>query len=116
MKATMARLETGIAGTLGALVLALAALGLQACESDDPPAAAAATAGSCSGPKLSAEDFARAPAPAVGSAAPATPTIGKAIADFALPDVQPLSCGYKARYGLKPFVGRVTVVALLASW
>lgn len=93
-----------------------AALSAAACSSDDPPATTAAAATACSGPQFTAEDFARTPAPAIGSAAPATPTIGKAVAEFALPDVQPLSCGYKAHYGLKPFLGKVTVVALLASW
>lgn len=92
----------------------IAALSFSACTSDDPPATTTATA--CSGPQFTAEDFARTPAPAIGSAAPATPTIGKAVAEFALPDVQPLNCGYKAHYGLKPFLGKVTVVALLASW
>lgn len=92
----------------------IAALSFSACTSDDPPATT--TAKVCSGPQFTAEDFARTPAPAIGSAAPATPTVGKAVAEFALPDVQPLSCGYKAHYGLKPFLGKVTVVALLASW
>jgi hypothetical protein len=94
----------------------IAALSFSACTSDDPPATTTAAAAACSGPQFTAEDFARTPAPAMGSAAPATPTIGKAVAEFALPDVQPISCGYKAHYGLKPFLGKVTVVALLASW
>lgn len=96
-----------------ALVAALAAA---ACDSGDAATTTTAAATACSGPQLTADDFARKPGPAVGTAAQVTPTIGEAAGAFALPDVQPLSCGYKAHYGLGPFVGKVTVVALLASW
>ncbi len=100
--------------------LLLAAVALQwtaACQAEDPPAAP--TGGeqtACAGTTASASAFSAVPAPAIGTAAVATPTVGQAPIDFALPDVQPISCSYKAHYGLKPFVGRVTVVALLASW
>lgn len=103
-----------------AACLWLAMVALQwtaACQAEDtpaPPTGGEQTA--CAGPAHSASAFSAVPAPAIGTATVATPTVGAAPSDFALPDVQPISCGYKAHYGLKPFVGRVTVVALLASW
>jgi len=36
--------------------------------------------------------------------------------EWSLFDFQPQSCGYQATYGLKEFVGNVTVVVLLAAW
>jgi hypothetical protein len=36
--------------------------------------------------------------------------------DWALTDFQPQSCGYEQTYGMAPFKGRVTVLALLAAW
>ena len=41
---------------------------------------------------------------------------GAPLPGWTLQDIQPLSCGYKAYYGLKPFKGLVTVVVLLAAW
>lgn len=102
----------------GVLLAAAALQWTAACQTDEP-AAAAPSGGeqtTCAGKSLDAAMLSATPAPAVGSAAMATPTIGAAPIDFALQDVQPVSCGYKSHYGLKPFVGRVTVVALLASW
>lgn len=101
------------------VLLAAAALQWNAACQTEEPLAAAPTGGeqtACAGKAMDPAVFSAKPAPAVGSAAMATPTVGAAPIDFALPDVQPVSCGYKAHYGLKPFVGRVTVVALLASW
>lgn len=43
-------------------------------------------------------------------------TKGSAAPTYALRDVQPLSCGFKATYGLPPFKGKVTLAALLAGW
>lgn len=100
--------------------LCLAAAALQwtaACQAEDapaPPTGGEQTA--CAGKSLDPASLSAKPAPAIGTAAMPTPTIGAAPSEFALQDVQPVSCGYKAHYGLKPFVGRVTVVALLASW
>ncbi|MDP6945024.1 MAG: hypothetical protein QF464_12800 [Myxococcota bacterium] len=42
--------------------------------------------------------------------------IGAQAPAFAAYDFQPQSCGYGATYGLDIFEGRVTFVALLASW
>lgn len=43
-------------------------------------------------------------------------TKGSAAPLYALRDIQPLSCGFKATYGLPPFKGKVTIAALLAGW
>ena len=54
---------------------------------------------------------------------PCTPTfldaaecIGSAAPEFLAYDFQPQSCGYGGTYGLDVFKGRVTFVALFASW
>lgn len=41
---------------------------------------------------------------------------GAPMPTWQLADVQPLSPGYGKTYGLEAFKGKVTVVALLASW
>ncbi|MFT5432661.1 MAG: hypothetical protein ACI9OJ_003363 [Myxococcota bacterium] len=41
---------------------------------------------------------------------------GEMSLDWALTDFQPQSCGYNQTYGMDGFKGRVTVLALLASW
>jgi thiol-disulfide isomerase/thioredoxin len=43
-------------------------------------------------------------------------TIGAAFARYSLRDVQPLSCGYGATYGLDIHTSKVVVVVLLAGW
>ncbi len=101
-----------------------AVIALLACTESAPTAATTATvdAGAdvpfvCVGPTPPAAAWqAQAGPAALPGAAEHTPVVGQGVDDFALPDVQPHSCGYKATYGLKAFVGRPTVVALLAGW
>lgn len=104
--------------------LALTAL---ACESAAPVGtAASADAGSgdaqtykpllCIGPTPETAALSAQPGPTVTLPITVTPTIGMTPAQFALTDYQPLSCGYKATYGMAQFKGQVTVVALLAGW
>ena len=42
--------------------------------------------------------------------------VGSAAPGYALTDIQPLSCGYKATYGLPVYRGKVTLAVLLAGW
>jgi len=60
-----------------------------------------------------------------GAALPAGQCVGPAASDqaanqtagaFALEDFQPKSCGYGQVYGLERFVGKATLVSLLAGW
>ena len=44
------------------------------------------------------------------------PAIGELAPAFQLSDFQAQSCGATGVYGLSPFVGKVTVAALLAGW
>ncbi len=76
-----------------------------------------AQSGACIGPTPTAASWHATPSPLAGSAPQqATSTVGELAPDFALTDVQPLSCGYKATYGLRTFIGQPTLVALLAGW
>jgi hypothetical protein len=51
------------------------------------------------------------------SGAPLDPrSIGAPMPRYALKDMQPLSCGFGATYGLPVFDGKVTAVVLLAGW
>ncbi|MBI5610256.1 MAG: hypothetical protein HY902_15370 [Deltaproteobacteria bacterium] len=98
-----------------------AAIALLACAETAPPAHVADAGGDvplvCVGPTPPTAAWQAQPGPqALPGAADHTPVVGQGVDDFALPDVQPHSCGYKATYGLKAFVGRPTVVALLAGW
>jgi thiol-disulfide isomerase/thioredoxin len=43
-------------------------------------------------------------------------TVGAPMPRYALEDMQPLSCGFGATYGLPVFEGKVTAVVLLAGW
>lgn len=52
--------------------------------------------------------------PCRGPTAPASSTTGAT--GFQLHDFQPQSCGYGQLYGLDRFLGRATLVALLAGW
>ena len=77
-------------------------------EGTQPPAAGPDPA-VCLGTAPSAEQQAEAP---FGNAA----GDGEMSLDWALTDFQPQSCGYEKTYGMAPFKGRVTVLALLAAW
>lgn len=98
-----------------------AAIALLACA-ESAPVASSGDAGSdvpfvCVGPTPPAAAWQAQSGPqAIPGASDHTPAVGQGVPEFALPDVQPHSCGYKATYGLKAFVGRPTVVALLAGW
>jgi len=45
-----------------------------------------------------------------------TTCVGASMPTWQLADFQPKSAGYGKTYGLEAFKGKVTVVALLASW
>ncbi len=57
-------------------------------------------------------------APGEAAAPPSTDphVVGSLAPTYALTDIQPLSCGYKATYGLPVYRDRVTLVVLLAGW
>jgi thiol-disulfide isomerase/thioredoxin len=57
-----------------------------------------------------------APDPVAGAAPACTKEAGCAAPIYYLDDFQPLSCGYGATYGLDAFVGKPTLVVLLAAW
>lgn len=112
----LARLWRGLPASL------TAAIALLACAESAPTTTQVVDAGSdvpfvCVGPTPPQAAWQAQPGPtALPGAAEPTPVVGQGVADFALPDVQPHSCGFKATYGLKAFAGRPTVVALLAGW
>ncbi len=94
----------------------------------------------CAGPTVPSEAYGAEPGPVLGmggvggvggigvgggtgggtggaGGAPLAPTeIGAAAPVYQLDDVHPLSCGFKATYGLEAFKGKVTVAALWAGW
>jgi len=93
------------------------------CVGPTPPAAAWSAP---AGPLVSTTDAATDATDDVGSDAASDAETGLDLTDprtpgslsptYALKDVQPLSCGFRATYGLPPFKGKVTVAALLAGW
>jgi|GEM_PF-3239991 len=91
----MRRLGTIIRTGFGAL--AVAALGLVTGCADGATSSGTIEPGQCLGP------------PADGSTA-------LTAASFELADFQPTSCGYGDTYGLERFVGKPTLVSLLAGW
>ncbi|MBM4346208.1 MAG: hypothetical protein FJ100_22770 [Deltaproteobacteria bacterium] len=107
-------------------VVALVAVGLAACAdsastSSTDASGSQGSAKSCVGPTPLAAAFSAKPGPVIDPATAATPTqqapvLGQKAPQFALTDQQPLSCGYKATYGLQTFAGKATLVALLAGW
>ncbi len=91
---------------------------LAACDTTSSPAAAVlgdGALGQCIGVKPPAAAWTAVAGPQ-GATATTAPTVGAAEPAFALPDFQPQSCGFGATYGLPTFVGKVTVVAILAGW
>ena len=97
-----------LCGTLGALLVA--------CGSDDarvPPLGPATFADASLAPRTdAAADVLLADASDAGCAT----CTGASLPTWKLGDYQPLSPGYGKTYGLEAFKGKVTVVALLASW
>jgi hypothetical protein len=76
----------------------------------------------CVGSEVPAEAFESVPGPLkpepVEGQEPeaVVPAIGELAPAFQLSDFQAQSCGTTAVYGMEPFVGKVTVAALLAGW
>ncbi|MBK7400148.1 MAG: hypothetical protein IPJ34_28810 [Myxococcales bacterium] len=127
--------------TLGLSLLTLAAAATLACSAKEtaPPPAVVADGATCvgltppasawgapAGPLVSTTDAATDATDDVGTDAATDAETGLDLTDprtpgslaptYALTDVQPLSCGFRATYGLPPFKGKVTVAALLAGW
>ena len=109
----------------GLPLIALALAAVVACESDLASASGAnalvtdaggdGALAQCIGPTPPAAAWKTKPAPE-GVAGLTAPVLGSQAPDFALPDFQPQSCGFGATYGLAPYRGKVTFVALLAGW
>lgn len=103
------------------LVAVCATALLLACETELIAEASSADAGAagvleqCIGPHPAALAWQATPTTGGGTVL-TTPVLGATPPPFTLPDAQPQSCGYRAVYGLQTFVGKVTVVALLAGW
>ncbi len=107
--------QNGFGRATGFPLFALALAAVVACQTEVANPGASGPLAVCVGPTLSAAAWQAKPGPE-GGAGLAAPVTGTLMADFALTDFQPKSCGIGATYGPSAFRGHVTVVALLAGW